>query len=224
MAALARRRGVRLPRDAGQGCARGRHRRVLRQRRRRAARGRARRAAPVRARRSPAARSPATTTSARRPARATSASSSRSGCASRASSSPTTSTASATFLAEVGPWVRDGKLQYRETIVDGFENLPAAFAGLFRGDNTGKMLVRVGPGLAAARRRCGRAEQVLPSISKSQTAGDGRRGHGDRAVPVGQAGDLAPLDDRPSRRVSRTVVAFGSECQLELSACAVVDA
>ena len=47
------------------------------------------------------------------------------------------------FLAEVGPWVRDGSLQYRETIVDGLENLPAAFAGLFRGDNVGKMLVRV---------------------------------------------------------------------------------
>jgi NADPH-dependent curcumin reductase CurA len=49
------------------------------------------------------------------------------------------------FVAEVGPWVRDGKLQYRETVVDGLENVPAAFAGLFRGDNVGKMLVRVGP-------------------------------------------------------------------------------
>jgi NADPH-dependent curcumin reductase CurA len=50
----------------------------------------------------------------------------------------------ADFLTEVGPWVRDGKLQYRETVLDGIENVPAAFAGLFRGDNTGKMLVRVG--------------------------------------------------------------------------------
>ncbi|HEY2328034.1 MAG TPA: NADP-dependent oxidoreductase [Gaiellaceae bacterium] len=47
------------------------------------------------------------------------------------------------FLAEVGPWVRDGQLQYRETIVDGLENAPRAFAGLFTGDNTGKMLVRI---------------------------------------------------------------------------------
>jgi NADPH-dependent curcumin reductase CurA len=47
------------------------------------------------------------------------------------------------FLAEVGPWLADGRLQHRETILDGLENLPAAFAGLFRGDNTGKMLVRV---------------------------------------------------------------------------------
>jgi NADPH-dependent curcumin reductase CurA len=49
------------------------------------------------------------------------------------------------FLTEVTPWVRDGKLRYRETIVDGIENVADAFAGLFRGDNVGKMLVRVGP-------------------------------------------------------------------------------
>jgi NADPH-dependent curcumin reductase CurA len=49
------------------------------------------------------------------------------------------------FLAEAGPWFHQGKLQNRETIVDGFENVPAAFAGLFRGDNVGKMIVRVGP-------------------------------------------------------------------------------
>jgi NADPH-dependent curcumin reductase CurA len=47
------------------------------------------------------------------------------------------------FAREVGPWLRDGKIAYRETIVDGIENVPAAFAGLFRGDNVGKMLVRV---------------------------------------------------------------------------------
>ena len=41
--------------------------------------------------------------------------------------------------------MRDGKLAYRETIVDGIENIPTAFAGLFRGENIGKMLVRVGP-------------------------------------------------------------------------------
>ncbi|MDP9286115.1 MAG: NADP-dependent oxidoreductase [Actinomycetota bacterium] len=49
------------------------------------------------------------------------------------------------FAAEVGPWVAQGKIAYRETILDGIESVPAAFAGLFRGDNTGKMLVRVGP-------------------------------------------------------------------------------
>jgi NADPH-dependent curcumin reductase CurA len=48
------------------------------------------------------------------------------------------------FLAEVAPWVLGGQLGCRETIVDGLENIPEAFAGLFRGDNVGKMLVRVG--------------------------------------------------------------------------------
>jgi len=47
------------------------------------------------------------------------------------------------FLAEVGPWVADGSLVYRETILDGLESVPTAFAGLFRGDNVGKMLVRL---------------------------------------------------------------------------------
>ena len=49
------------------------------------------------------------------------------------------------FIAEVGPWVAAGQVASRETVVDGIENVPAAFAGLFRGENTGKMLVRVGP-------------------------------------------------------------------------------
>ena len=48
------------------------------------------------------------------------------------------------FLERAQEWVRDGRLRYRETIVDGIENAPKAFVGLFRGDNIGKMLVRVG--------------------------------------------------------------------------------
>jgi NADPH-dependent curcumin reductase CurA len=48
------------------------------------------------------------------------------------------------FMREVGPLVASGELECRETIVDGLENIPTAFAGLFRGDNMGKMLVRVG--------------------------------------------------------------------------------
>jgi NADPH-dependent curcumin reductase CurA len=49
------------------------------------------------------------------------------------------------FMREVAPWVAGGRIECRETMLDGLENVPAAFAGLFRGDNTGKMLVRVGP-------------------------------------------------------------------------------
>jgi len=50
------------------------------------------------------------------------------------------------FHEQASAWVADGRLRYRETIVEGIENAPEAFVGLLRGDNTGKMLVRVGPG------------------------------------------------------------------------------
>jgi len=39
-------------------------------------------------------------------------------------------------------WVDAGRLRVRETVVEGFENAPRAFLGLFSGDNTGKMIVR----------------------------------------------------------------------------------
>ncbi len=47
------------------------------------------------------------------------------------------------FLAEVGPLVQSGRIKYREDIVDGLENAPRALIGLLRGENFGKMLVRV---------------------------------------------------------------------------------
>jgi NADPH:quinone reductase len=40
-------------------------------------------------------------------------------------------------------WVQEGKLKYRDTIVKGFDKLPAALLGLFEGDNIGKMIVEV---------------------------------------------------------------------------------
>jgi NADPH-dependent curcumin reductase CurA len=49
------------------------------------------------------------------------------------------------FLAEVGPWLRDGKVRYRETVVEGIENAPDALLGLLTGENIGKMLVKIGP-------------------------------------------------------------------------------
>ena len=49
------------------------------------------------------------------------------------------------FHEQASAWVADGRLRYRETVVEGIENAPEAFVGLLRGDNTGKMLVRVGP-------------------------------------------------------------------------------
>ncbi len=48
------------------------------------------------------------------------------------------------FLSEVGEAVADGRLSADETVVDGIENMPGAFIGMLRGDNVGKMVVRVG--------------------------------------------------------------------------------
>lgn len=44
---------------------------------------------------------------------------------------------------ELGKWLQEGKLQYEETIKEGFENIPEAFIDLFRGKNIGKLLVKV---------------------------------------------------------------------------------
>jgi NADPH-dependent curcumin reductase CurA len=42
---------------------------------------------------------------------------------------------------QLAAWVKEGKLKYKETIVKGFDKLPAALLGLFEGDNIGKMVV-----------------------------------------------------------------------------------
>ncbi len=49
----------------------------------------------------------------------------------------------AEFLAQVGPMFRDGRIKYREHIVDGLENAARALIGLLRGENFGKVIVRV---------------------------------------------------------------------------------
>lgn len=46
-------------------------------------------------------------------------------------------------IAQMAQWLREGKLKPREEIVDGFENTVKAFIGMLKGDNTGKMLVKV---------------------------------------------------------------------------------
>ncbi len=40
-------------------------------------------------------------------------------------------------------WLREGKLKYRETVVEGIEDAPRAFISLFKGENIGKELVKV---------------------------------------------------------------------------------
>lgn len=47
------------------------------------------------------------------------------------------------FYAEMGQWVREGKIKSQETIENGIENAPKAFLNLFAGANTGKMLVKL---------------------------------------------------------------------------------
>lgn len=51
----------------------------------------------------------------------------------------------ADFLREAPQWIKEGKLRYREDIVDGLENAPEAFIGLLEGKNFGKLSVRVRP-------------------------------------------------------------------------------
>ena len=47
------------------------------------------------------------------------------------------------FLTEMGEWIRTGQVQVNETIVDGLEKAPDAFLGMLRGENVGKMVVRI---------------------------------------------------------------------------------
>ena len=47
-------------------------------------------------------------------------------------------------LQRMGEWVRTGRLKFKEDIVKGLENAPRAFAGLLKGDNFGKLQVKVG--------------------------------------------------------------------------------
>jgi len=44
---------------------------------------------------------------------------------------------------QLGQWLAENKLTYKETIVDGFDNIPQAFLDLFEGKNKGKMIVKI---------------------------------------------------------------------------------
>lgn len=47
------------------------------------------------------------------------------------------------FAKAMAPWVRDGKVKFREDVVEGLEQAPEAFIGLLEGRNFGKLVVRV---------------------------------------------------------------------------------
>lgn len=48
------------------------------------------------------------------------------------------------FLTDMGAWMADGKIHYREDIVEGFETMPRALIGLFKGENQGKLIAQIG--------------------------------------------------------------------------------
>lgn len=48
-------------------------------------------------------------------------------------------------MAQMREWIVADRLVFREEIIDGFENAPAAFVGLFAGENRGRRLVRLQP-------------------------------------------------------------------------------
>jgi NADPH-dependent curcumin reductase CurA len=47
------------------------------------------------------------------------------------------------FLSDMRGWISEGKIKYRETIMQGIEQAPAALIGLLEGANTGKMMVQL---------------------------------------------------------------------------------
>ncbi len=47
------------------------------------------------------------------------------------------------FVEQMSGWIAQGKVTWRETVEDGIENAPTAFLKLFKGENTGKMLVKL---------------------------------------------------------------------------------
>lgn len=49
-----------------------------------------------------------------------------------------------TFLKDMSGWIKSGAVVWEESITEGLENAPAAFIGLFKGDNMGKSLIRLG--------------------------------------------------------------------------------
>jgi NADPH-dependent curcumin reductase CurA len=54
------------------------------------------------------------------------------------------------FQSSMIKWINEGKIKWKETIIEGLENAPSAFTGLFIGENFGKTLVKIGIEAAVA--------------------------------------------------------------------------
>jgi NADPH-dependent curcumin reductase CurA len=50
----------------------------------------------------------------------------------------------AEFERDMTGWMHEGKVTWKETVVQGIENAPTAFLKLFKGENFGKTLVKLG--------------------------------------------------------------------------------
>jgi hypothetical protein len=50
------------------------------------------------------------------------------------------------FREDMGTWLKEGQVKYREQVIDGLENAPRGLMGLLRGENFGKLVVRVSGG------------------------------------------------------------------------------
>jgi NADPH-dependent curcumin reductase CurA len=48
------------------------------------------------------------------------------------------------FYVDMSRWIEEGNIKWRETVFEGIENAPKAFLALFKGENIGKMLVKIG--------------------------------------------------------------------------------
>ena len=92
------------------------------------------------------------------------------------------------FLRDVSAWLREGRIKYREDVVDGLEKAPRALIGLLRGENFGKMLVRV----AAERRLMARRDHD-PFAHVREATLKHRARHGCGAYPYSNGPLLSAL-------------------------------
>ena len=47
------------------------------------------------------------------------------------------------FARDMTGWLKDGRMKYQETVLEGFQRAPEGLIGLLQGRNIGKMLIRI---------------------------------------------------------------------------------